>query len=51
VPAEHTAVLTFGRDAIYTILDACKPGDLLMILVGHVEMKTVPGYIKEYAAR
>jgi len=51
VPAEQTAVLTFGRDAIYDILDACKPGDLLLMLLGHVEMKTVPGYIKEYAAR
>ena len=51
VPAEHTAVLTFGRDAIYAILDACKPGDLLLMLLGHVEKKTVPGYIKEYAAR
>jgi len=51
VPEEHTAVLIFGRDVIYNILDACKPGDLLLILLGHVEMKTVPGYIKDYAAR
>ena len=51
VPVEHTTVLTFGRDAIYAILDTCKPGDLLLMLLGHVEMKTIPGYIKEYAAR
>ena len=51
VPAEDTAVLTFGRDAIFAILDACKPGDLLLMLLGHVEKQTVPGYIKEYSAR
>jgi len=51
VAEEHTMVLTFGRDVILRILDACKPGDLLILLVGHVEKNTVPGYIEEYTRR
>ena len=51
VPKHRTMVLTFGRDAIFRILGACEPGDLLILLVGHVEMKTVPAYIEEYTQR
>ena len=50
VPAEQTTVITFGKEAIYSILDACEPGDLLILLLGHVEKHTVPDYIKEYAS-
>lgn len=50
VPAEQTTVITFGKEAIYSILDACEPGDLLILLLGHVEKQTVPGYIKDYAS-
>ena len=49
VPAEQTAVVTFGQEAIFSILDACKPGDLLILLLGFVEKRTAPGYISDYA--
>jgi cyanophycin synthetase len=45
----QTAITTYGRDAIFKIFDACRPGDLLTMLLGHVEKHHLPGYIKEYA--
>lgn len=50
VPAEKTAVVSFGREVINSILDGCEPGDLLMLLLGHVEKHWVPAYIREYAS-
>jgi len=49
VPQEQTAVVTYGREVINGILDSCKPGDLLMLLLGHVEKESVPGFIRDYA--
>ena len=40
---------SYGREVIYSILDACEPGDLLLLLLGHAETPIVPGYIKDYA--
>ena len=51
VPKNQTRVVTFGRDVIFSILDTCKPEDLLIILSGHVEIKTIPAYIEEYTSR
>ena len=48
VPEHQTQVVTFGRDVIFSILDTCKPGDLLIILAGHLEKNTIPTYIEEY---
>jgi UDP-N-acetylmuramyl tripeptide synthase len=48
VPGHTTTVLTYGRDAIFRILDNCEPGDLLILLVGRFETRKVPGYIQEY---
>jgi UDP-N-acetylmuramyl tripeptide synthase len=50
IAPENTVVTTFGRDVIFSILDYCKPGDLLLMLVGHNESTRVPAYIKEYKA-
>ena len=49
VKESQTAITTHGRDAIFGIFDACQPGDLLTMLMGHVEKHQLPGYIKEYA--
>ena len=51
VPAKNTAVVTYGREVIYQILDSCQPGDLLMLLLGHVEKETAPGLIREYTSQ
>jgi len=51
VPRQATAVLTFGRDVIFEILDSCEPDDLLLLLVGHSESRKIPGYIQEYRER
>lgn len=51
VPEQQTMVLTFGRDVIFRIFDACEPGDLLIVLAGHIEKHTVPKYIREYVRR
>jgi len=49
VAESQTAITTYGREAIFGIFDACRPGDLLTMLLGHVEKHLLPGYIKEYA--
>ena len=51
IAENQTAILTFGKNQIFKIFDACEPGDLLLMLLGHVEKKTVPGYIRDYARR
>ena len=51
IAGNQTMILTFGKDQIFKIFDTCEPGDLLLMLLGHVEKKTVPGYIKDYARR
>jgi len=48
VPRHATRVLTFGREVMFEIFDACEPGDLLLLLVGLNESRKVPGYIQEY---
>jgi len=49
IAESQTAITTHGREAIFGIFDACRPGDLLTMLLGHVEKHQLPGYIKEYA--
>jgi UDP-N-acetylmuramyl tripeptide synthase len=49
VAENQTAVITYGKDVIFEIFDACKPGDLLVIVVGYFEQYELPGYVQEYA--
>jgi UDP-N-acetylmuramyl tripeptide synthase len=51
VPKDATSVVTYGRDVIFKILDSCEAGDLLILLLGHKEIKSVPGYIEHYRQR
>lgn len=51
VASHQIDLMHHGRDVIFRILDACQPGDLLMMLMGHVEKRLLPGYIEDYAAR
>ncbi len=49
VAESQTAIMTHGRDEIFRIFDACRPGDLLTMLMGLVEKNQLPDYIREYA--
>jgi UDP-N-acetylmuramyl tripeptide synthase len=49
VSENQTAVMHHGKDVVFEIFDACEPGDLLVMLMGHVEKELLPGYIREYA--
>ena len=49
VAENQIAITTFGKGVIFEIFDACEPGDLLVMLMGHVEMHQLSGYIREYA--
>ena len=51
VDESQIALTTHGEEVIFEILDACKPGDLFLILLGHREKHLMPGYIKNYVAR
>lgn len=48
VPRHATTVVTFGKEVVFSIFDACEPGDLLLFLAGHFESGSLPGYIQEY---
>jgi len=49
VAESQIALTTYGQDVIFEIFDACKPGDLLLILLGHREKHLLSGYIRNYA--
>jgi UDP-N-acetylmuramyl tripeptide synthase len=49
VAENQIAVKYHGKDVIFEIFDFCEPGDLLVMLMGHVEKSLLPGYIREYA--
>lgn len=51
VAEQQTVVMGKGKDVIFEIFGACQPGDLLVMLLGHVEKHQLPGYIEEYAGR
>ncbi len=51
VAEDQIAVVSNGKEVIFRIFDACKAGDLLVMLMGHVEKHQLPEYIKEYAQR
>jgi hypothetical protein len=36
---------------MFEIFDACKAGDLLVLMLGHVEKYQIPTYIDEYAEK
>ena len=49
VAESQTAITTYGKEVMFRIFDSCRPGDLLVMLLGHVEKHHLPGYIREYA--
>jgi cyanophycin synthetase len=49
VAGSQIALTTHGQDVIFEIFDACKPGDLLLVLLGHHEKHLMCGYIRNYA--
>lgn len=49
IAESQIAVTYHGKEVVFEIFDACKPGDLLVMLLGHVEKHQVPDYIREYA--
>jgi len=51
VAADRTVVTSNGKDVIFKIFDSCEAGDLLVMLLGHVEKHQLPAYIKEYAGK
>ena len=51
VEKEQTAIRVHGKEVIFEILDCCEPGDLLVMLLGHVEKHELPGQIREYAGQ
>jgi UDP-N-acetylmuramyl tripeptide synthase len=51
VEEHNIAVTTSGKSVLFDIFDYCRPGDLLVILMGHVEKQQLPGYIFDYAER
>ena len=50
VAENQIVVRKYGKEVIFEIFDACRPGDLLIMLMGHVEKHHLPGYIREYAS-
>ena len=42
---------SFGKDVVFEIFDSCETGDLLVMLLGHVEKYQLAGHIREYAAK
>lgn len=51
VDKQKTAIMGYGRAVIFDIFDRCVAGDLLVMVMGHVEKYELPGLIREYANR
>jgi len=51
VDAGSTAVRTYGEEVIFEIFDSCEAGDLLVMLMGHVEKSQLASHIRAYARR
>lgn len=51
VDEKQTMVISNGKDVIFEIFETCEAGDLLVMLMGHVEKHQLPGYIREYAGK
>ena len=51
VPESQTALFKYGKKVIFEIFDACEPGDLLILLLGHVGKHLLPDYVRGYARR
>lgn len=50
VAQEKITVAGSGEDVIFEVFDICEPGDLLVMLMGHVEKNLLPGWIEEYVS-
>ena len=48
VDPKKTAIRGYGRDVIFDIFDSCEAGDLLVMVMGHVEKHLLPTWIVEY---
>jgi cyanophycin synthetase len=51
VEAERTAIVGHGEEVAHQIFDSCQKGDLLVMLLGHVEKHKLATYIRSYAKR
>jgi len=51
IAKEQVVSVNYGKEVIFEIFDACEPGDLLVMLLGHVEKHQLGGYISEYAEK
>jgi len=49
VDERQIMVTSNGKEVIFEIFDTCKPGDLLIMLMGYVEQHQLGGYVQEYA--
>lgn len=49
IPESKIAVRGYGEQVIREILESCQPGDLLVMVAGHVEMHELPDQIRAYA--
>jgi UDP-N-acetylmuramyl tripeptide synthase len=51
VSENDTAIRNYGEEVIQEIFDSCQPGDLLVMLMGHVEKNKLPDQIRKYASQ
>jgi len=51
VDRDQTAIMAHGKEVIFEIFDSCESGDLLVMLLGHIEKHELAGQIREYAAQ
>lgn len=49
VDRDQTAIRVHGKEVIFEIFDSCEPGDLLIMLLGHIEKHELPEQIRDYA--
>jgi hypothetical protein len=51
VPETAIEQVTSGRAVTHRMLDACRPGDLFILLIGNADKPLVPGYLEEYIGK
>ena len=48
VERDRTTLMGYGKEVLFDIFDACKPGDLLIYLIGNAEKNVIHDHITEY---